>query len=558
MTGLGPILRRLGSPAAVSWPVFWASLLMNTFLVFTGSLDIGLTLWQQLALLAATQAAVMGFLWLCRLTVLRHAAQHPRPLLTLTCFVGAGLSRGVMAAVIHTWFLGPETTRLGTRLLAGIVAVVVFLVPTAIIVASWRDYRDRRSQLTMRQAQLAETADRLIADIAERDRAVIDRVRTELDRVLSGGDPGRRLQAWSRDVIRPLSHELASQIEVGAPGAVTPERVRASAVLDRATSGAPLLPITTAVAAVVIAFIAILLAFGWWLALGYSVLVFGSGAAMLWLANRLMVAISHWVVGLRALTMVVVLTLIGAAVGQLAHLFLPERDLTYSIMRGNAILFVAFGVGFAIARAVSQELRQTMADLEQADSQLIWRVARLRLLQWVQGARFARALHGPVQGSIAVAIEQLRERPQDQDRILARLRMSLLQVLDGDEVAATWADGVDRLQRSWQGVCEVDVTTRSACAQRLDGDPVCREMALEIVTEAVSNAVRHGGATQVSAAMSCEGDRTTLIVQDNGQEATSGAPGLGTRVLESCALEWSRDRIPGGAILRAVLPASTA
>jgi anti-sigma regulatory factor (Ser/Thr protein kinase) len=83
-------------------------------------------------------------------------------------------------------------------------------------------------------------------------------------------------------------------------------------------------------------------------------------------------------------------------------------------------------------------------------------------------------------------------------------------------------------------------------------------MALEIVTEAVSNAVRHGGATQVSAAMSCEGDRTTLIVQDNGQEATSGAPGLGTRVLESCALEWSRDRIPGGAILRAVLPASTA
>jgi len=557
VSALIQIWRRLGSPAAVSWPVFWVALLMNIFLVFTGSLDIGLQLWQQVVLLAGTQAAVMGFLGLCRVTVLRHAAQHPRPVVTLVCFVGAGLSRGVMAAAIHTWFLGPETTRLGTRLVAGVIAVVVFLVPTAIIVASWRDYRDRRSQLAIRQAQLAETAERLAADIAERDRAVVDRVRSELDNVLSGGDPGGRLQDWSRDVIRPLSHQLASEIEVGAPQAVAPERVRASAVLDRATSGAPLLPIPTAVAAVVIAFIAIALAFGWWPTLLYSAVVITSGALLMWLTNRLIVRISHWAVAMRALLMVVVLALIGTAVGQMAHLLLPERELTFSIMRGNAILFVAFGVGFALVRAVSQELRQTLEELQLADARLTWQVARLRLVQWAQGARFARALHGPVQGTIAVAIEQLRERPQDQSHILGSLRTSLLQTLDGDDVAATWAEGVDRLRRSWEGVCEVDATTRSACAQLLDGDPACREMALEIVTEAVSNAVRHGGATRVNAAMACEGDRTTLIVQDNGQEATSGGPGLGTRVLESCALEWSRERVAAGSVLRAVLPTSS-
>ncbi len=554
MSALIQVWRRLGSPAAVSWPVFWVALLMNVFLVFTGSLDIGLQLWQQLVLLASTQVAVMGFLGLCRVTVLRHAAQHPRPVVTLMCFVGAGLSRGVMAAAIHTWFLGPETTRLGTRLVAGIIAVVVFLVPTAIIVASWRDYRDRRSQLAIRQAQLAETADRLVADIAERDRAVVDRVRAELDSVLSGGDPRTQLREWSREVIRPLSHQLASEIEVGAPRVVAPERVRASVVVDRATSGAPLLRVPTAVAAVVIAFIAIALAFGWWLTLSYSALVLASGAALLWLANRLMLRISHWAVALRALVMVVALALIGVAVGQLAHLFLPDRDLTFSIMRGNAILFVAFGVGFALVRAVSQELRQTLEELQLADARLTWQVARLRLVQWAQGARFARALHGPVQGTIAVAIEQLRERPQDQSHILGSLRTSLLQTLDGDDIAATWIEGVDRLRRSWEGVCEVEATTRSACAQRLDGDPACREMALEIVTEAVSNAVRHGGATQVSATMTCDGDRTTLIVQDNGQGGDAGAPGLGTRVLESCALEWSRDSVPDGSALRAVLP----
>lgn len=554
MSGLVQILRRLGSPDAVSWPVFWVSLAMNAFLVFAGSLDTGLTLGEQLVLLFCAQAAVMGFLWLCRLTVLRYAARRPRPVVTLMCFVGAGLARGVTAAVLHTAFLGPDTTRLGTRLLAGVVAVVGFLVPTSIIVASWRDYRDRRAQLFIRQAQLADTANRLVADIAERDRSVVDRIRSELDRVLAGADPRARLQQWSQEVIRPLSHQLASEVDDAAPRAVVSERVRAAAVVDRATCGRPLMPITTAIAVNVIAFLAIWVAYGVWLTLVYVAVVFTSGAVLLWLANRLVAVVSGFRVIVRALVMMISLVMVGLAVGELAHLVLPERELTYSIIRGNAILFLAFGVGLALARAVSHELRRTLVDLEAADAQLTWQVARLRLVQWAQGARFARALHGPVQGSIALAVERLRAAPDDQVEVLSQLRTSLMDSLDGDAAAPSWPEGLERLSSSWKGVCRVTVDDAEGCGERLDADADCREMALEIVSEAVSNAVRHGKASQVWIAVSCGVDRVDITVWDDGAGGVAESSGLGTRVLESCALAWSREPAAGASTLQATLP----
>ena len=258
------------------------------------------------------------------------------------------------------------------------------------------------------------------------------------------------MQQWSQEVIRPLSHQLASEVDDAKPRPVVPERVRAAVVVDRATSGTPLMPITTAIAANVIAFLAIWVAYGVWLTLVYVAVVFTSGAVLLWLANRLVAVVSGLRVIVRALVMTIALVLAGLTAGELAHLALPERELTFSIIRGNAILFLAFGVGFAFARAVSHELRRTLLDLEAADGQLTWRVARLRLVQWAQGARFARALHGPVQGSIAVAVERLRDAPDDQVEVLSQLRTSLMDSLDGDAAASSWPEGFDRLRSSWE------------------------------------------------------------------------------------------------------------
>lgn len=555
MTTLGQVFRRIGNPAAVSWPTFWVSLAFNFFITFVGSFD-NATTFQRLVVVAVSQTTMFGLLLLCRATVLKDSVNRPRPWRTLTCFIAAGITRSLTAGAVFVAFLGPESTLLGFRIMAGIVVGIVAFVPTTIVVASWRDYRDRRAELLARRSQLTEVAHRLVSDIADQDRAVVERIRSELNEVLEVADPEQELQRWSSEVIRPLSHQLATTPEWLPPN-VIPERVRVVDVLRRATSGASLMPLTTSVTIAFITFVPVLLTFGWPVMLAFIFGVVGGGSAFLWVTNRLLARAAQLPFGVQALLLVLCLTLSGLLIGVTAQGLLPDLDMTYFLATAIALLFGAFGMVFALVRALSMELRSTLEDLQRTDSKLSWQVARLQLVEWAQGTRFARALHGPVQGSIAVAVERLRRAPEDQQSILDELRSSLMRSLESEDVAPSWDSGVNQLCRAWDGICEITVNTREECVARLDEDPACREMALEILTEAVSNAVRHGHATRVSAEMVCEMDRTNLVVRDNGQGIEKGLPGLGTRVLDSCALEWSREPSPGDTILRAALPSST-
>jgi hypothetical protein len=555
VTTFGQVFRRIGSPAAVSWPTFWVSLAFNFFLAFAGSFDDA-TAIQRLVVVVVSQTTMFGLLLLCRATVLKDSVNRPRPWRTLLCFIAAGITRSLTAGAVLVAFLGPDSALIGFRLMAGVVVGIVVFVPTTIVVASWRDYRDRRAELLARRSQLTEFAHRLVSDIADQDRAVVERIRSELNEVLEVADPEQELQRWSAEVLRPLSHQLATLPEWLPPN-VNPERVRVADVLRRATSGAPLMPLTTSATIALIAFVPMLLTFGWLVMLAFTIGVVSGGCAFLWAANRLLAHAAQLPSVVRACAILLYLALSGLLIGITAQWLLPDRDMTFFLATSTAILFGAFGVVFALARALSVELRSTLDDLQRTDSRLSWQVTRLRLVEWSQGTRFARALHGPVQGSIAVAVERLRRAPEDQQSILDELRSSLMRSLESEDVAPSWDAGVDQLCRAWDGICEITVSTREECVARLDEDPACREMALEILTEAVSNAVRHGHATRVSAEMVCELDRTNLVVQDNGQGIEKGLPGLGTRVLDSCALEWSREPSPGDTTLRAVLPSST-
>lgn len=556
----GQAFARIGSPAAVSWPTFWVSLGFNFFITFAGSFDEVAT-WQRLVVVAVSQATMFALLLACRATLLRDTASRTRPWVTLACFLAAGVTRNVSAGAVFAAFLGPDGFRPGLRIVTGAVVGIVAFVPTTIIVASWRDYRQRRADLLTRRALLMTTAVGLQTDIAERDRSVLDRVRAQLDEVLAVTDPAPGLQKWSSDVLRPLSHELAVEPPQWQPPDVTPERVRVIDVLRQAVAGAPFMPVTTSITVAFLAFIPIFLAYGWGVAVGFTAGLVTVGSALLWAANTLLARGVALPTAARGVLMLVLLGISGLLMGLLAETLLPAEEVTFLVAPALALGFLFLGSGFALARSLTRELRRTLAELEEADARLAWRVARLGLTQWARGSRLARALHGPVQGLVAVAIARLHESPQDAERIVADLRRSLLQALEGDVSGVSWLDGVERVTSAWSGFCDVKLLMHGPCQGVLGTDEVCREMALEILTEAVSNAVRHGGATRVTADVSCAGDRVIIVLTDNGargepgSESVGGLPGLGTRVLDACTLEWSRERVQGGTRVRAVLPA---
>ena len=79
---------------------------------------------------------------------------------------------------------------------------------------------------------------------------------------------------------------------------------------------------------------------------------------------------------------------------------------------------------------------------------------------------------------------------------------------------------------------------------------------MSIVAEAVSNAVRHGGAQHVQIAVALVDERTVEVdvVDDGTGLATPAGVGLGTTQVDMSALSWDFTGGPGENRLRAELP----
>ena len=90
----------------------------------------------------------------------------------------------------------------------------------------------------------------------------------------------------------------------------------------------------------------------------------------------------------------------------------------------------------------------------------------------------------------------------------------------------------------------------------LHDDLQCLMTINDLVPELVFNSIKHGRARDVRVTLATAGERTlTLTCQDDGvlfsEHATGG---LGSRLLDDCAIEWSRERHGGSTVLIAVLP----
>jgi two-component sensor histidine kinase len=80
----------------------------------------------------------------------------------------------------------------------------------------------------------------------------------------------------------------------------------------------------------------------------------------------------------------------------------------------------------------------------------------------------------------------------------------------------------------------------------------------EIMREAVSNAVRHGGATNVEIEIDREGDEVIdFVAKNNGQPVNDNfEKGIGSEMLDELTLDWKlkEDKLRGKVLLTASIP----
>ncbi len=551
----------LSLAAASSWPSFWTLGALNLVIALFPGFDSLLPFWYRW--LAVGAGHLMMF---TVLAVGRRCEEKWRPKdiglgATLGIFVISSLAR---ICVVNLVLRDADVWRSAS----GFVMALVLLILTTILVSVWRAYQEERRRLEVQNAQLAATAKDVDVEIIDRNMRTLSIIEETLVSELSRDSAtidADSLERLAHEVVRPLSHQLAEQTPSWSvpPSGDTPNKVKFRDVLDTASRGRPFLPVATATALLAFGFLPVLAAVGPTLTLVYCLIGFASLVLLIALANRVLAQIlSHRSLRMRASVVVIVALLLGLTVAGISTIVTTVSGVVVvtepAIRIALSVLVAVFAWILAVAKGTVAALREVLHRLELTQAKLAWRVARLRQGQWTRQRSLARLLHGPLQTVLVKNAQQLRTNssPTDPDFIVG-LQAEITDLLTGvtaDQDETTWTDGISRIQSTWDGVVDVTVHEDVDAVAALAADVVGTSVCIEVASQAVANAVRHGHATTVSLRL-LSGERDVqLSISDDGVSEPSATIGMGTQVLMDCSTYWSRHSSKNGTLLEAHIP----
>ena len=163
---------------------------------------------------------------------------------------------------------------------------------------------------------------------------------------------------------------------------------------------------------------------------------------------------------------------------------------------------------------------------------------------WVFRKRWLLVLHGNVQSALTAALSRLQSSTelapvlvelvkQDLNRAEAAVNSNLRETMDLDT-------GLKELQEVWSGICNIQFQISSRAQRAIERNADSGFCVNEIVKEAISNAVRHGEATEAIVFIDrTEDDILQLEITNNGTPPESKRTvGIGSEMLDEVCIRW--------------------
>jgi signal transduction histidine kinase len=560
---------RIGGPDAVTWPAFWITFFTSATGNLTTGGSISAPLGERILILAVVQVAMFVPLVLLRFTLLRNPPR-PRPWVAIGGFALAAVTRGVVLSWLLVTTGSVSDPMYAYRIASSLQSIGVMLVIVAVVVSAIREHTRALEALAAVQTELEETQARIVAEVTERSDEALERVKSRLVAEMTavesveGEASVAELQRLASDVVRPMSHDLAAALTERECDPIPAQpRVTWRQVVGQMAEGAPLRPVPTAA---LMALFLITPSIGPLGARGLVLAAVLSASILLlsWLANA---ALSRLLPRLRAMGAILATAVAGVFVGFLSAgsiaLLVPDPAVARVFFLAGGIFVSVVALVIATVAAVLREQRVSERELAERTEQLRRAVVRLRQVQWFQGKALSRALHGPVQAAVTAAALRLdaavRSGASTAD-LLPTVRADLRTVIDVLDVDASEAvvldEAIARVIGTWDGLCSVSVDVADDAHALLRSDPVLASTLVDLLTEAVSNAVRHGGASEVTVRVVLE--ETGILELEVGDDGRGPSPearlGMGTRLLDECTLDWARRAGNPGQVLTARVP----
>lgn len=207
-----------------------------------------------------------------------------------------------------------------------------------------------------------------------------------------------------------------------------------------------------------------------------------------------------------------------------------------TLSSGMTLAFIAMGT------KVEREL-SGMASQEQLSLQEWTNERRLR------DRELAQFLHGHLQGQLVSAAMRLESSPMpvgDQLKVIDQVLQDAMDRYSAPS-SETLDEVVAELRANWSGIVNL---TFSSQLESLD-IPILQKLS-QVLNEGITNAVRHGFASEVIVELQRLPIGVAVLVTDNGTGPRDGAAGLGSYFFDSVSDDWSLERAAVGARLRVV------
>jgi hypothetical protein len=223
----------------------------------------------------------------------------------------------------------------------------------------------------------------------------------------------------------------------------------------------------------------------------------------------------------------------------------PELLPSFLVMQGWSVIAASQAHILDLGQSrVEDDLNVAIADLSR-ENKLFEQKA------WLARHGWYLLVHGVVQPALTTASIRASASkeitPQVKDQILSDLQRAMDALKESRSVQHPVDVSISEIKSVWNGICDIHIFLTPFANQTLKNDQIASDILNEILKEVVSNAVRHGNATNISGEISMKDSRTiSVLISNDGLKPTKEKiESVGSKMLDAVCLErtleWNSD-----------------
>jgi len=488
--------------------------------------------------------------------------------LRITSYILGGAMRGLFLSVSFYWLDMADALNLMFRIPASAIPFGFAMATATYAFSATEESRARVYSLLNLEEELKEIT--VLSKKKEFDlrdhllNKLKDNIKSQLIKIqsISHSVTVEELQTLSDEIVRPLSHELARRVPVWEGANKLPVKIKWRKTLTQIQPVFALKPMPVATLSNLTALTAFIYFFGLTTAIPLiictSTLLYLSISLMRKLVIRLQ-NINNLII--RFIFITFLLLTASLPTGFVGDLIITDPLFNSFVLHAGLIVVPIFGWFIAIGGAAQFESDRLEYQYQQRISQLTWLRARFNLVNWYEQGKLARILHGPVQSSINKAIIKLNTQENEVNTsVIDDLRYELHKILASEAVDVELLKDFDQICQdfafTWKELCQIDFAISPNAKTALTIDQICASITWNVIHDCCHNATKHGEAKWISVRIDDPvKDIIEIEIRDNGTEYKfKPIPGLGSNLLDACALNWNRERTGTQTVLKAQFP----